>query len=317
MNLRPHDLEEAAPLARAVTSGAEWSRARWLITRGRDSLARARLCEGHLDAVTILAEAGLVPHASASYGIWASRGPSALHLTGTSDKARLSGHQHFCSGADLVDRALVYVYDLECLVEVDLREDRASLKFDDGAWQTSALAQTHTWSVTFEDSPVTRVVGDPGWYFERDGFCRGALRPAACWLGGALSLLDVAEAQAGDTSHRRTHLGAMRALAWTMDAALRRACEESEHSVHGAFPRALAARHCVERGCAEILDRLGRGWGPRPLAFDREVAERVGALQVYIRQCHAERDLEELGRASTDGWAPEVFAPPGARKDPR
>jgi hypothetical protein len=34
---------------------------------------------------------------------------------------------------------------------------------------------------------------------------------------------------------------------------------------------------------------------PRPFAFEADSARRIAELNLYIRQCHAERDLEELG----------------------
>jgi len=62
-----------------------------------------------------------------------------------------------------------------------------------------------------------------------------------------------------------------------------------------AYPRALAVRHHVERMCHEVMDHFGRLFGPRPLAFDPRIEQHYAELTLYIRQCHAERDLEELG----------------------
>ena len=39
-----------------------------------------------------------------------------------------------------------------------------------------------------------------------------------------------------------------------------------------------------------------RSVGPHLMCFDELVIETLGSLQVYIRQCHAERDLEQLAR---------------------
>jgi hypothetical protein len=51
----------------------------------------------------------------------------------------------------------------------------------------------------------------------------------------------------------------------------------------------------VESTCADILTRLGRAFGPHPLAFDPDISRRYAEVELYIRQCHAERDLESLG----------------------
>jgi hypothetical protein len=38
----------------------------------------------------------------------------------------------------------------------------------------------------------------------------------------------------------------------------------------------------------------GRAAGPQLLAYDRQIARQHMALTLYIRQCHAERDLETI-----------------------
>jgi len=48
------------------------------------------------------------------------------------------------------------------------------------------------------------------------------------------------------------------------------------------------------------LDRFGRATGPQLLAFDPDTVRRYSELTLYIRQCHAERDLESLANASHD-----------------
>jgi hypothetical protein len=54
----------------------------------------------------------------------------------------------------------------------------------------------------------------------------------------------------------------------------------------------------VEQSCTEILVRFGRAFGPRPLAFEAAIARHCPELTLYIRQSHAESDLEDLGRES-------------------
>jgi len=52
--------------------------------------------------------------------------------------------------------------------------------------------------------------------------------------------------------------------------------------------------HLIERTCTEVLDRFGRATGPQLLAFNPQIARRHIELTLYIRQCHAERDLESI-----------------------
>ena len=56
-------------------------------------------------------------------------------------------------------------------------------------------------------------------------------------------------------------------------------------------------RQRVERAAPELVDLAGRALGPR-LAFDADVARRINEVQIYVRQCHAEHDLEALGVAA-------------------
>jgi hypothetical protein len=105
-----------------------------------------------------------------------------------------------------------------------------------------------------------------------------------------------------------THLGALHANAWAMRAYLDAAgheIDESPADASSACKRALTVRHLVEQACSDVLWRFARAYGPRPLAFDREASRRYQELHLYIRQCHAERDLESLGRKVYGGLQPE------------
>jgi hypothetical protein len=64
---------------------------------------------------------------------------------------------------------------------------------------------------------------------------------------------------------------------------------------------ALEVRHVIESGCTEILERVGRAGGARPVSLDGQQSRRAADLYVYLRQHHGERDLAELGRLSLDG----------------
>jgi hypothetical protein len=84
-----------------------------------------------------------------------------------------------------------------------------------------------------------------------------------------------------------------------MQAALRVAGDEIDaewNDVGAAQVRALGVRHVVEQGCTEVLRRLARAYGPHPLAMDEAIGRRYGELDIYVRQSHAERDLEALGK---------------------
>ncbi len=62
-----------------------------------------------------------------------------------------------------------------------------------------------------------------------------------------------------------------------------------------AHVRALTVRHIVEQQCTDVLRRFARAYGPFPLSMDANISQRYHELDLYLRQSHAERDLESLG----------------------
>jgi hypothetical protein len=279
--------------------GATADRHRKLAELARLDLPLARLAEAHTDAVAILAEAGRTVQPGL-YGVWAAETagmPLRLNLAG--HRSTLSGSKLFCSGAGLLDRALVTVEGR--LLDVNLRASPHTIMLDQSAWKTCAFAETNTAAVTFANTPVSEyaVIGEDNWYVERPGLWHGACGPAACWAGGAIGLFDYALSQSRDDAHTMAHLAAMHADVWALWAYLDCAGFEIDRQpgdFNAARVRALTMRHLVEQACADMLRRLGRAYGPRALAYNAEVSNRYREVDLYIRQSHAERDLEMLGR---------------------
>lgn len=301
-------LGETWPLPGA---GNTAERHRRLFALGREDLSLARLAEAHWDAVAILAEAGREPEAGALYGVWAAEIPGKpLRLTDSC----VSGAKVFCSGAGLVDRALVTAGGPQPqLLEFDLRAQPECLTIDLSGWKTAAFASTHTGLVTFHNFAVqpSAFIGEPGWYLARPGFWHGACGPAACWAGGAAGLLDYALAQRRSDAHTLAHVGAIYAEVWGLEAALAAAGDQIDRSpqdIRAGHVRALAVRHLVERAGTDTLRRLTRAFGPHPLALDEAVGRRALELDLYLRQCHAERDLEVLGRVLRESNADSAAA---------
>jgi alkylation response protein AidB-like acyl-CoA dehydrogenase len=278
-------------------------RHRRLMDLGRQDLSLARLAEAHWDAVAILAEAGREPEPGALYGVWAAEIPGKpLRLERNGSGFTLSGPKMFCSGAGLVDRALVTVGGEEHrLIELDTRSKQ--VRFDASTWHTPAFEFTNTATAVFHAVPVGEedVVGGQGWYLGRAGFWQGACGPAACWAGGAVGLVEWAAGQRRDDPHTLAHLGAMQAAVWEMRAVLDTAGREIDAApgdAAAAHVRALTVRHLVEQAATDVLRRLVRAYGPYPLAFVGPVGLQYQELDLYLRQSHAERDLEALGRAT-------------------
>jgi hypothetical protein len=113
-------LPGAGQTARRWAALADWG--------GRD-LSLARLAEGHVDALAILAEAGRPPVPGALYGVWASRsGGAAVRLEQGRTSRVLTGEMRFCSGVRVLDRVLLVADPAadsssieRLLVDVDVR----------------------------------------------------------------------------------------------------------------------------------------------------------------------------------------------------
>jgi hypothetical protein len=284
-------------------SGKTAERHKFLFDLGRRNLSLARLAEAHWDAVAILAEARRQAVPGAIYGVWAAEIPgTSLTL---SDGA-LYGVKPFCSGAGLIDRALVTVgQPSHRLVDVDLRDGR--LRIDSSGWHTNAFAETKTSTVTFDELPISDedFVGPVDFYLSRPGFWHGACGPAACWAGGAAGLVDWAMRQTRNDAHTLAHLGAMRSSLWALEALLKAAGLEIDNNpgdARAAHIRALTLRHLVEVHATDILRRLPRAYGPHPLAIDETISTRYQELDLYLRQSHAERDLQALGAAISGSY---------------
>jgi len=191
------------------------------------------------------------------------------------------------------------------LFDLPIKHPRVVIK--PSAWASPAFADTATTAVEFDGLIVTdrARLGDADWYLDRPGFWHGSIGPAACWAGGAHSLIDAASNLNRRDPHSRAHAGALEASAWALDAFLEEAGREidadpKDHSGMGRT-RGLKVRHLIERTCAEVLDRFARATGPHLLAYDDHIVRQHQALTLYIRQCHGERDLE--GIPSSPGMA--------------
>ena len=237
--------------------------------------------------------------------MWAARprgrGARLLRVT---DGLLLTGTVAFCSGARLLDRALVVADhpDVDRRVLLDVAVQSQWVRPDPDSWPVAAMAAADTLDVSFDSMPVRSadVVGPDDWYTTRPGFAVGGGGVAAVWWGGAAGVLDraIAHLSATPDPHQLAHLGELTALLAAADALLARvgAGVDAEPVADHALPVAQL-RCAVERVVREVLDRVPRMLGPGPLRSDAELARTVADLGMYVRQHHGERDHAALGAA--------------------
>jgi alkylation response protein AidB-like acyl-CoA dehydrogenase len=280
---------------------------RWsaLAALGRTDLALARLAEGHVDALAILAEAGRISAPDALYGVWAAKaGGTGAAVERTSGGLRLTGLIRFCSGGSVLDRALVAAAapgGTGWLIEVDLAAPGVHPDLD--SWPALGMDASDSLDVRFDEVSITEdmIIGTDDWYVRRRGFRLGSGGVAAIWLGGAMGGYDrvvgLLRERGEPDEHQLAHVGALASMLHATDALLANTAHaidaDPELDLTGAIG---AAKSAAERAGRAIVDIAPRITGPGPLCWDRSFAQHLADLAVYIRQHHAERDLARLGR---------------------
>jgi len=270
-----------------------------------EDLSVARLVEAHCDAAAIAHEAGRSLPPGAFAGVWASkfRG-SGIIARPDGDGWRLTGMLRFCSGAPMLDVALV-----DARIDGGIGEHQLFLvplgdggvHVDTDSWASAGLAATATGGVDLDVRVDDAApIGASGYYLDRPGFWHGAVGVAACWAGGAEGVHAAALRTARDDDpHAVANIGRSSAACWAMTAVLDQAADEIDrHPERPAMPMALTVRHLLAANCRDVIDAVQRATGPGPFAFDRDFAQRVADVRLYIEQHHHEADLAEIGRAA-------------------
>ncbi len=286
------------------SAGQTLMRWRALACVASHDLSLVKLYEGHTDALAILAEAGMPdPSPGQTWGMWAAEPPDArvTFVETGHDTCRLHGLKAWCSGARHLDRALLTVWSTDgrgpWLASVSMRDPGISLQ--DGHWLADGMSATETVDLRF-DGAVARLVGAERFYLTRPGFWQGGAGIAACWHGGATvvaqALRQRVHAAREPGWHLLVALGSIdKALA--ANAALLREAAAWIDANPAADARLIATRTRVnaDEVSQEVVREVGRALGAGPLCQDVALSRMATDLPLFIRQCHADRDLCALG----------------------
>jgi hypothetical protein len=105
--------------------------------------------------------------------------------------------------------------------------------------------------------------------------------------------------------HRLAQLGEVDVALRTTAALIRAAAARIDAApLDDGMAGALRVRLAVEQCANTVLHAVGRALGAGPLCKDARIARLYADLPVFLRQSHAERDLETLGRAILAESAP-------------
>jgi hypothetical protein len=282
---------------------------RWkaLAAVGALNLSLAKIYEGHTDALAILSELEGTKW-EGLWAVWAAEAPYARLIYEPADGGTVSGRKLYCSGARIVDFALVSAWTEDeepILVQLNLRSP--GITIETAGWEAVGMASCESVPVTF-DKAKALPVGSIGAYISRAGFWQGGAGIAAVWYGAAEAIANVLlnSPRVAKDPYAAVHLG-------KIDLALRAAkallVETAgwidDHPMEDASGMALRVRLLMEDAANEIILRTGKALGPGPLCTNATHARRCADLPVFIRQSHAEHDLAALGRglnSESSGW---------------
>jgi alkylation response protein AidB-like acyl-CoA dehydrogenase len=287
-------------------SGSTWERFTTLARWSSVDLSLGRLCEGHSDAIAILAEADMKPFdAHASYGVWAARGSRSKTIAERAGQGwRLSGSKEFCSGSSILDRALVTAETSVGYMLFDVAVKDVVIARHADSWPAVGMADSMSLTLDFGGAVVedAQVVGSADFYTQRPGFWFGGAGVAACWYGGAVGLVnDLVDLLNPDSNeHVFADLGLAVSALESMRCVLVNAAQSFDDDPlnvgRQAQFRTLVVRQVVHDCATEVLARVAAAGGARPLCHDERESRRAADLYVYLSQHHGGSDSAMLGR---------------------
>ncbi|RIJ69848.1 acyl-CoA dehydrogenase [Nakamurella silvestris] len=290
------------------------TRTRWTVLASLAALdvTAARVMEPHLDALSVLAEAGITEGDldavavtdRSTWGVYAAEGKDvAVTAIQTPQGWRLQGVKPWCSLAGELSHGLITAHTgpgTRRLFAVDLRTQAVARQ--DGAWIARGLPHVSSGPITLTDAPAVPI-GEDNWYLRRAGFAWGGAGVAACWWGGAVGLarrlVDRVRGPASPDTLTALQLGAVDLLLDCARSTLIAAADQIDSS-GGDVVLVERTRGTVVQAAEQVLHRMGHALGPTPLAFDDWYAGQYAGLELYIRQHHGEKDLARLGELVLD-----------------
>ena len=284
---------------------------------GRADLALARLYEGHLNAVKLVAlhaapalarETFDAVAGGALLGVWGAVGarPLAVSETGRT-RWTLTGEKVFASGLGLVERAVVTVADpgvptTSRLLLVDVDDPPRQHPED---WRASGMRATRSGRYRFDGIalPRARVLGGRDVYQREPWFEGGTWRYVAAQVGAMEGLVDAMLAELlargrADDPHQSARVGRAATLAVGARALVERAAHEVESSdpadtaaTSRAVALALLARESVEESAVALLTIVERALGMAAFARGHPLERRRRDLGLYLRQAAPDAKL--------------------------
>ncbi|TXD98084.1 acyl-CoA dehydrogenase [Psychrobacter frigidicola] len=263
-------------------------------------LTIAKWFESHLDALSILHEVGYDKNTDGLWAVWASEGhPDPIYY----QQGNVSGTKGWCSGANVVDYALMTYKDkngYSQLLIIDMQEN--GIEIDNDEWQAVGMQATDTGTIQFDQVPATNV-GAANAYLERVGFWHGAAGVAACWYGATACLATylITAYQHKPHDYKAMYLGQIStALAVTQQYFHHVADLIDSQPLHSHELAIRQLRSNVEQVARLVIETVGQALGATPFCRNAHFARLSADLAVFIRQSHGAFDLQKIGELTSD-----------------
>ena len=262
-------------------------------------LTLAKWFESHLDALSILYELGHGETQQGLWAVWAAEGhPNPIRY----QDGKISGSKSWCSGAHIVDYALMTYRDEQGKSQLlTVAMNQSGIDIDNSAWQAVGMQATDTATVTFDHVAATQV-GAPNAYLDRVGFWHGAAGVAACWYGATASLASylIESYQQKPNDYKAMYLGEI-----SSDLAVSRQYLHQVAYLIDSQPEdnhELAIRQLrtnIEQLARQVIETVGQALGAAPFCGNAHFATLSADLTVFIRQSHGAFDLQRIGELTS------------------
>ena len=262
-------------------------------------LTLAKWFESHLDALSILYELGYGETQQGLWAVWAAEGhPNPIRY----QDGKISGSKSWCSGAHIVDYALMTYRDEQGKSQLlNVAMNQSGIDIDNSAWQAVGMQATDTATVTFDHVAATQV-GTPNAYLDRVGFWHGAAGVAACWYGATASLASylIESYQQKPNDYKAMYLGQI-----SSDLAVSRQYLHQVAYLIDSQPEdnhELAIRQLrtnIEQLARQVIETVGQALGAAPFCGNAHFATLSADLTVFIRQSHGAFDLQRIGELTS------------------
>jgi alkylation response protein AidB-like acyl-CoA dehydrogenase len=281
---------------------------------GSADLSVARLFEGHVNAVSLVARYGDREQLRALAerigegglsAVWGADDAIGLHVVG-GHKSVLQGKKILASGAGFVTNPIVTAKaddgQVMCLLHLTMDE-----RTDLSGWNALGMRSTATGAIDLSGIEVTpkNMLGVAGDFMRQPHFSGGAWRFCAAHVGATERLVDlfrdhlVARSR-GDDPYQLQRLAqsiasAKTARAWVEEAARRLSVEEAGAANVVAF--ANLTRMVTEQCALEVMQMVQRGVGLASFIRPHPIERISRDLATYLRQPVPDLAMSDGARA--------------------